>query len=108
MKTPIHFPLYIEAPKQIPLTKEEFNHLSYFGVASLFVSYRLVIIDVNTSYKCYLTQSGDFEHLIRTNHRFKDLEWFEDTSVELSFVNIDKDSKYGSFITNKLQHLILK
>lgn len=108
MSKAIHFPLYIEAPKQIPLTKEEFNHLSYFGIANLFISYRLVILDENTFYKCYLTQSGDFEHLVRTNHRFNNLKWFGYESVELSFVKINKDSKYGSFIENKLQHLILK
>lgn len=108
MSNPIHFPLYIEAPKQIPLTKKEFNHLSYFGMANLFINYRLVILDEDTFYKCYLTQSGDFEYLVRTNYRFKDLKWFENSSVELSIVNIDKNSKYGSFIENKFQHLILK
>lgn len=108
MSKSIHFPLYIEAPKQISLTKEEFDHLSYFGIANLFVSYKLVILDENNFYKCYLTQSGDFEYLVRTNYRFKDLKWFENSSVELSIVNIDKNSKYGNFIEKNLQHLILK
>lgn len=58
MEQTIHFPLYINAPAEIPITHEQFERLSYIGVASFFVSYGFVIHDTkdeNKSLKVYLS-----------------------------------------------------
>lgn len=102
------YDILINPPKEVPLTVEQFKHLSYFGIASLWCNYRVIF---------YYNEDRDLEmyfhdyiifKLCEKNYRFKNIEWYEIPSAEMYTCTIPKDHEVVKTIEKYFTHLILK
>jgi len=102
----IHYPLYIERPSKIDLTKDQFNHLSYYGIATLMCVWTFVIVDEITHYKLYINYNKGYT--LFDNHRFQDLDKYELENIECLLAKIPKEHTVAKFIERKCQNRIIR
>lgn len=102
------YDILINPPKEVNLTVDQFNHLSYYGIASLWCNYKVIFYyDEDNNLKMYFHDYGIFI-LCEKSHRFKDIEWYEIPSVEMYTCTIPKEHEVIKTITKYFSHLILK
>lgn len=106
MKRGIDFPLLINAPKKLDLTLDQFDHLSYIGIGSLFCSYKFVICKRKDHYQAYMSEGTESSFI---NHpRFKDIKWFVNRKAEVVNCVIPFDHDLCKVIESKFSHLIIE
>lgn len=103
---PIHYQLYIESPSTMNLTKEQFNKLSYIGLASLFISFKIVIEPTGIGYQIILSRGVDWD-LFVDNHRFKGIQFYENESAEFVYCNIDFGHPLCKLIETNFKKFVL-
>lgn len=106
-KEGIHYPLYIQRPAEVNITVDQFNNLSYIGIASLLISWRYVLEPLDQGdYILYTNHSNGWD--MWTYPRFKDLKWYYHERAEMYMCFIPKDNPLCQTIKNYFSHLILK
>ncbi|ERR1039458_3124375 len=103
----IHFPLLISAPKEIPLTIEQFDNLSIMGLSCFMISYPISISDMGdyVLLHCHDWQANHFHDM----PRFKEVipgRIYE--SVEMGEFTIPKATELYATIEKYFKHLFLK
>lgn len=100
--------ILINPPKEIPITKEEFMHFTYYDLACFWCNWRLAFcFDDDNNIEVY-THREEFVDCCCRNYRFKDITWYDIESAEMFTCTIPKENKLYDIITKKLQHLIMK
>jgi hypothetical protein len=105
-KIGLDYPLYIRSPRKINITAEQFNKLSYMGLASLFCSFKYVIEKNEDDYKIYMREG--YHWLLKENPRFKGLEIGVYESAEMGLVIVPIDNPLIKTIEKYFSHLIMK
>lgn len=99
------YPLIIHSRKKINITVEQFDKLSFMGVASLFCSYPAAIAALKTEYLVYMTEGNSF--------RFRDKKIFNDIKcgiykeAEIAVFHIPFNHKLIKTINKQFSHLIM-
>ena len=106
MSEGLHYPLYITPPKEVDITKEQFDHLSYYGIAALLIAFPFVIEEQeNGDYHIYgsVSKLYKFVELL-----YKELKCYDLTSIEGMKIVIPKDHKLYHRVNKYFPHLKLK
>jgi len=101
----IHFPILIGAPKQIPYTLVQFDHISIIGLASLLCNYKVFFCDRGDKIEMYM--KDHLAYIFHKTKRFEGIDFFEDTSVEMVWCKIPKSSELYTTILKYYRHLIM-
>jgi len=102
------YDILINAPKQVPLTRKEFKDLSVYEFASVFINYPVVFHYTDKKDLKLYTSKEYFCNCCSKNWRFKKIQWYNIGSLETYTCVISKRNKMFAFITDKLDHLIMK
>lgn len=100
--------ILVNPPKEIFITKEQFENFSYYDLACFWCNWKLAFcFDDNGDIQVY-THSEDFCDRCCRNYRFKGIKWYENESAEMFICTIPKENELYGFVTKKLKHLIMK
>lgn len=103
-----YYDILINPPKEVDLTVEQFNNLSWYGISALFCNYKVIFhYDDCGDLKMYFHRDEILERC-KSNHRFKDILWHEDRSAEVYSCTIPKDFHVVKTIEKYFSHLIMK
>jgi hypothetical protein len=107
MNKGIDFPLLLNAPKEISLTIEQHEKLSYIGLASFMCNYPICIADKGDHIILYCPEwKGNKFH---TMPRFAEvIPGTINGSAELAWFTIPKTTKLFKTINKYFKHLYLK
>lgn len=104
----LHYPIYIKPPARINITSEQFHNLSYFGLGSLFLSFKAVIEKKKDMYTIYTGEAlGGTLHEYRKN-RFKGCNFWENQSAELVIIDVPIDHPLIKSINTYCSRLIME
>jgi len=104
-KQGIHIPLLLNAPKQIPYTVTQFDHISIIGLSGLFCNYKIFFCERENSIEMYMQH-----HLGKIFHntkRFEGINFFQDMDVEMAWCVIPKTNILIKTIEKYWSHLIM-
>jgi len=103
----LNFPILLNPPKKIPITHEQFNNLSYIGLASILCNYKVLIGKGEDVYTLYMSEGN--EEPFYNNKRFEDLKkcWFINRSAELVYCKIPIGHPLVELINRKFSHFIM-
>ncbi len=103
----LHFPVLITAPKEIPITVEQFDSLSYIGLASFMLHYKVFFAEKEDEIILYCKDwKVNYFHELP---RFKEvIPGRINESAELGYFNIPKNTKLYQTINKYFRHLFLK
>lgn len=100
--------ILINPPKEIFITKEQFENFTYNDIACFWCNWRIAFTFLeNKDIKMY-THNECFVNYCMKNYRFKNIKWYVNESSETFNCVIPKDNNMYKFIINKLNHLIMK
>jgi len=103
----LHFPLLISGPKEVPLTVEQHDKLSYFGLASFMITYPVCIADKGDQVILYCSESKGCEY--HGMPRFSEVIPSRiNPSAEMAYFTISKTTKLFKTIEKYFKHLYLK
>lgn len=100
--------ILINAPKSIPLTRKEFKELSILEYTSVFINYPVVFHYTDEDDLKLYTNNWNIAMLGTKNWRFKNIDWYENSSLETYTCIIPKSNELYGYIQRKLNHLIMK
>jgi predicted methyltransferase len=98
--------IYINPPREVITTHEEFDKFTYWDVASFFINHKACIYIKDNSIRIW-TNSWSLAITSLHNYRFKGEEWYEREDTELYYCDV-KNEKLKDFILKKFKHLTLK
>jgi hypothetical protein len=99
--------IYINPPREIITTHDEFDKFTYWDISSFFINHKACIyINKDGSIRIW-TNSWSLAIACLENHRFKGEQWYEREDVELYYCDI-KSEKVKQLILDKFKHLTLK
>lgn len=103
----LDFPLLLNAPKELPLTVEQFDSLSVIGLASLMCSYSIIIADRgdNLTLNCADWKGNYFHGMPRFSEVIPGRIY---SSAEMAEFTIPKTTKLAATIEKYFKHLYLK
>lgn len=106
-KIGLSYPIWCTSPKKIDISMKDFYKLSYFGLGALWCSFKFIFHYTDKGdLKLYLHNYGILEKAM-ANHRFKNIDWFENSSAEMYNCIIPKDSSTFNTIEKYFKHLIM-
>lgn len=107
MNKALHFPLLINAPKEVPLTISQHNNLSFMGLASFMIHWPIVIADHGDYLKLYCEEwRGNYFHEMP---RFAEVipgRIYQE--AEMAYFKIPKETKLYTSLQKYFKHLFLK
>ena len=104
----LSYPLYVTPPKEIDITIEEFNKLSYFGVASFWIANMLAVHEVGDDEKTLKVYLSDrLFWTIRNNKKYDGIEMGYYRNAEFGYVNLKPGMPHYDYIMKK-RHLFFK
>ena len=103
----LHFPLLISAPKEIPITAEQHDQLSVYGLGTFMISYPICFADKGDHLIMYCPEDkGNYYHSMP---RFREvIPGMIRGSVEMAEFKIPKTTKLFKTIDTYFKHLFLK
>lgn len=105
-KQGVHFPILLNAPKNIPYTVKDFDNISIMGLSSLFCNYKIFFCERTDNITMYMQHHlGDIFFKTR---RFEGIDFFQDLSVEMAYCIIPKDNALVKTIEKYYNHLIMR
>jgi hypothetical protein len=111
MSTAYHHDIYINAPKQIAITKEQFDNISYIGIASLFCNYPGIIIERDSMYEVYMKESRAYDLFFLKEagqKRFEGLRFVKYNSAEMGLIEVPKEHTLAKTLQRYFRHLIAR
>lgn len=99
--------IFINPPKEIHVTQEEFKNFNYFELAAFFMNYKACLsVNDNKTIRLW-TSRYELAQTCLNNYRFKDIEWYEIEEVELYHCDIP-EGELNKLIKKHFKHLFLK
>jgi hypothetical protein len=99
--------IYINPPREITTTIDEFKKFTYYELASFFINHKVAISKENeTVYKLWTTDYEVFD-ICHKNWRFKHCDWYEIESAELYYCRVNNENLIN-LLTKKFNHLFFK
>jgi len=111
MNNVYHHDIYINPPRQINVTKEQFDKISYIGIASLFCNYPGIIIEVDSMYKVYMKDSRAYSFFllkVAGQKRFEGVNFYECKSAEMGIIDVPKEHPLAQTLVKYFRHLIAR
>ncbi|AFQ30330.1 hypothetical protein BK764_13740 [Bacillus thuringiensis serovar israelensis] len=98
--------IYINPPKRIETTVDQFKSFTYFELSSFFINHGACVQDNGDSFRIW-TSRYELVHACMKNHRFRGIDWYEKSNVELYFCDITEDNLKG-LIRKSYEDLFLR
>jgi hypothetical protein len=111
MSTAYHHDIYINAPKQIAITKEQFDRISYIGIASLFCNYPGIIIERDSIYEVYMKEYRAYNLFLLKEagqKRFEGLRFVKYGDAEMGSIEVPKEHPLAKTLQRYFRHLIAR
>ena len=108
---PYHHSIYINAPKNINITKEQFDRISIIGIASLFCNYPAIIIEEETEYRVYMKYYSAYRLFLLKEagqKRFEGLRFAKYDEAEMGAIEVPKEHPLSKSLMKYFSHLIAK
>jgi hypothetical protein len=103
----LHFPLLISGPKEVPITAEQHEKLSVFGIGAFMITYPVCFADKGDHVIMYCREDKGNEY--HSNPRFAEvIPGRIVPSVEMAYFTIPKTTKLFITIDKYFKHLFLK
>lgn len=100
--------ILVNPPKEIFITKEQFENFSYYDLACFWCNWKLAFcFDDNGDIRVY-THSEDFCDRCCRNYRFKGINWYINEMAEMFICTIPKENELCNLILKYFDHLIMK
>lgn len=99
--------ILINPPKEIFVTKEEFDNFTYYDMACFWCNWKVVFCYEEDMLVMY-TGKRDICDLCVRNHRFKGIQWYDIPKAETYTCRIPKENDLYSFIERHLGYLIMR
>lgn len=100
--------IYINPPREITTTQQEFLNFSYYELACFFINFKMAISESKNDGAIKMwTTDYDVYNVCHKNWRFKDCEWYEIESAELIYCKV-KNEQLKQLLKTKFSHLFLK
>jgi len=108
MSQGLDYPILLNPPTKVPITYEQFNHLSYMGLSSIFCNYKVLIGKNDENYTIYMNNGTQYSFM--NQKRFENLKecWFINSSAELVYCKIPIDHPLINTINRMFSHLIME
>lgn len=109
MNNAYHHDIYINAPRQINITKEQFDRISYMGIASLFCNYPGIIIERDSMYEVYMKEYRAYNLFLLKEagqKRFEGLRFAKIDSAEMGLIEVPKEHPLVETLVKYFRHLI--
>ena len=99
--------ILINPSKEVFLTKDEFEHLSFYGISAFFINYKACVSRLeNDDFKIY-TNQYDLAIFSSRNYRFKNMSWYKNEAAEFYHCTVT-DQKLKQTIEKYFLHKFLK
>ncbi len=110
---PYHHDIFINAPKHINITKEQFDRISIMGIASLFCNYPAIIIEKENEdrYVVYMKYYSAYRLFLLKEagqKRFEGLRFGKYDEAEMGSIEVPKDHPLAKSLVKYFSHLIAK
>ena len=106
-----HHELLINPPKEVYVTKEQFDKMSYMGIATFFCNFPGAILEREDNYEVYM-QEWRAQHYFnlkeKNQKRFEGLSFVKYESAEMGMITVPKDHILANTLNKYFKHLFLK
>lgn len=99
--------ILINPPKEIFVTKEEFDNFTYYDMACFWCNWKVAFCYEDDMLVMY-TGKRNICDLCARNHRFKDIQWYDIPRVEMYVCRIPKSNDLCVIIEKHLGYLIMR